>query len=514
MGHCSNGHWRPVKIAKLNLAVASALASSLIACGSPDVSSEPADSFTPTPGARTRSIGAPTGAGREETLAQQPRCGFSDAAHESGKVSSFAVNDTNHWFFATLIWKVFNTDDNIPINDIRAAAAAAFARWAEQTNLTFIEITSTGITPDIEIRFLPFSDPTTTVIARADFPYEGGDIQMNAWKTWSVDPNWDPQSGTFHVGQVLTHEIGHALGLFHTTADPFAVMASGNFLRSSLRIDDEVAVSVLYDTYTQVPGLAKDIGVGGQSEPAVWVIGTNPVGNAADFGIHQLNTAGTGWSSADGGAVRIAVSTAGIPWIANSVGKVFFRPSGNALTGAWEEYTGRLASDIAVGVSIPWIITKTPIGSAGDFTIARGNGSGGWTDVDGGAIRIAVDFNGDPWVVNAVGQIFRRVNGAWQHNEQGLAKDIGVGHSNMWDSATEPNYPWVVGTNTESSGLPVRNGFGTFVWNQQDEIGDAPGRSVWHPMNRGALQGAIAISVGPGAKPWIVGADGRIYRTK
>lgn len=449
-------------------------------------------------------------------ILEQPRCGFPDFAPASGSGgSSFAAAQNDFWFKKTVSWKVMNTDDGIPLNSVRAAAINAFARWQAETDLTFVEATWIGATPDIDIRFVPFNDPNDTAIANGAFPGAGGDIRINSWKTWGIDPN--VPAGGFSVEQMLTHEVGHTLGLYHTSVDPLAVMMAGNAVRMTLRTDDKVAASVLYDTYTQVPGLAKDIGVGGSSSPAVWVIGTNPVGNA-DFGIFQFN--GSGWDAADGCAVRIAVNQGGIPWVVNSVGTIYSRTTGSALTGAWQEHTGRLATDIAIGQSIPWIITKTPWGAA-DFTIAAGNGIGGWNDADGGAVRIAVGFDGRPWVVNSVGNIYRRTtdsptSGEWELMS-GLARDIGVGHSNMWDSPTEVNYPWVVGTNTvSSSGLPVSNGFGTFVLNQQPDGGDgfSPFRDSWIEPISSALTGAVAISVGPAAKPWIVGADGRIFRTK
>ena len=54
---------------------------------------------------------------------------------------------------------------------------------------------------------------------------------------------------------------------------------------------------------------------------AVWVIGgaTRPGG----FGVFRWN--GSGWTQIDGGELRIAVSPAGNPWVANDLGDVYAR---------------------------------------------------------------------------------------------------------------------------------------------------------------------------------------------
>jgi hypothetical protein len=68
------------------------------------------------------------------------------------------------------------------------------------------------------------------------------------------------------------------------------------------------------------------------------------------------------------------------------------------------------AKDIDAKNGAVWIIGTTPV--AGGYGIYKFNGSG-WTQIDGGATRIAVDNTGNPWVINSEGTIFRRINNAW-----------------------------------------------------------------------------------------------------
>ena len=71
-------------------------------------------------------------------------------------------------------------------------------------------------------------------------------------------------------------------------------------------------------TWDQLPGFAKDIGVGGDG--SVWIIGTNPGGTEHDFGIHKWT--GSNWQGIEGGGVEISVDSSGLPWVVNSMGNI------------------------------------------------------------------------------------------------------------------------------------------------------------------------------------------------
>jgi len=191
-------------------------------------------------------------------------------------------------------------------------------------------------------------------------------------------------------------------------------------------------------SWQQLPGLAKDIGIGAGG--SAWVIGTDPC--PGGFGIYFWN--GTNWSRVDGGAARIAVAPDGNPWVVNAYGNIFRRAG-----GAWQQLSG-LAKDIGIGANgSAWVIGTDSV--PGGFGIYFWNGTN-WSRVDGGAARIAVAPDGNPWVVNAFGNIFRRAGSGWQQLP-GLAKDIGIG----------PNGSvWITGTD------PVPGGFGIYFWNGSD----------------------------------------------
>ena len=96
-----------------------------------------------------------------------------------------------------------------------------------------------------------------------------------------------------------------------------------------------------------------------------------------------------------------------------------------------------LASDIGIGANGDvWVIGTTT--ASGGFGIFHYNLSGNnWDQVDGGAVRIAVDPEGNPWVVNDVGKIYRRTSAGWEELP-GTARDIGIGgNGDVWIVGTE-----------------------------------------------------------------------------
>ena len=74
------------------------------------------------------------------------------------------------------------------------------------------------------------------------------------------------------------------------------------------------------ESWKQVPGCGKDIGVGSNS--SAWVLGCGSGGDG-NYEIFKWN--GTTWNQVDGGAVRIAVSPGGTPWVVSANGSIWKR---------------------------------------------------------------------------------------------------------------------------------------------------------------------------------------------
>ncbi|MFG6100561.1 tectonin domain-containing protein [Leptothoe sp. ISB3NOV94-8A] len=207
------------------------------------------------------------------------------------------------------------------------------------------------------------------------------------------------------------------------------------------------------------PGIGNDIASNNGHQ---WLVGANSV--YGGYGIYQWN--GNDWNAIDGGAVGIAVSPSGNPWIINNEDYIYRREN-----NIWQLLPGR-AKDIDIGKNGQvWIVGANEVNGGHPIWYWHGTD---WTPIDGGAIRIAVDPAGNPWIVNNEGYIYRRVNDAWQLLP-GRAKDIDIGDNGQ---------VWIVGTNE------VTGGYGIYQWNG----------SNWDVKDGGAVR----IAVDKDGNPWVV----------
>lgn len=421
---------------------------------------------------------------RTRTTMQLPRCGHPDGLPEDPS-EKYALQGSK-WNASTLTWKLLNTND-VTLAQAQAAVTAAFASWAHVTSLTFQQTTGT---PDIAIQFAAI-DGASGILGQTFYPNFGGDMTLDTAETWTVASS--TPSDQIDLQTVVVHELGHALGISHSSLFGTVMYPAYVSQFRDLMPDDKVAVSAIYDTWEALPGCAKDIGVGPWAT-IVYVIGCDV--QSGGFSINSW-TEGTGWTAMGGGAVRVAASIAR-PWVVNSVGNIYRRNS-----GVWEQVPG-CATDIAAGgledgTQRPEEVWVTGCGTvSGGFSIHKWNGSG-WVTATGGigAVRIAADQFGKPWIVDSSGRVFRRttddpLNGSWELLS-GSATDIGV---------ADPNYAWSTGSTAVGGGFPIQ------VWDEQTAISGAPARRDWVQVPGGATQ----ISVEFGARPWIVNSSGQIFR--
>jgi hypothetical protein len=161
-------------------------------------------------------------------------------------------------------------------------------------------------------------------------------------------------------------------------------------------------------------GRAQEIAAG--ADGSLWCLGMDQLPTGG-FSIHRWN--GGGWDRCDGAALKITVDSNGRPSIVTAENRIFRRG-----VDCWQELPG-LAQEIAAGPQDSLWRVGLPSSATGDGAIHVWNGTV-WNDVGRSAAKIAVDREGQPWIVDSTGMISRRRSTGWERLP-GVARDIACG---------------------------------------------------------------------------------------
>ncbi|PKI64077.1 metalloendoproteinase 1-MMP-like [Punica granatum] len=212
-----------------------------------------------------------TGRVDPETVASlmSPRCSVRDIhdyeSPSSPETSVFHVTKNYKILDGRPIWNLskpmtlkyaFYPDDMFDYlsqEEIRAAFAQAFAKWAEVIPVKFEE-TSDYLLAEVAIGFFkeehgdgsPFDGPLG-VLAHA-FPYPIGDLHLDADENWAVDFKTNRAPRAIDLESVAIHEIGHVLGLDHSSLKESVMYPSITAMtkKVDLTMDDVEGIQMLY----------------------------------------------------------------------------------------------------------------------------------------------------------------------------------------------------------------------------------------------------------------------------
>jgi len=189
----------------------------------------------------------------------QARCGFPD------NLNGVDFSVAGPWTKRQLTFAFGNMSRQIDANVAQAAIRRAMDTWAKAAVPLSFTLVQMDANPDFVIEWRPANDPDHSmvggVIAHADFP-PGFSIVVNKTPlplhydddehTW-VD---GAQPNGFDIESVGLHELGHILGLEHSS-DPEAVMypfSNTDSTRRVLSSDDLMGIHKLYPSWASLGG--------------------------------------------------------------------------------------------------------------------------------------------------------------------------------------------------------------------------------------------------------------------
>jgi peptidoglycan hydrolase-like protein with peptidoglycan-binding domain len=205
-----------------------------------------------------------------------PRCGRPDGLKSADPSDKFGI--INKWWGNQVNWMFTGT---LPRDaTMKTMARQATYDWEAQTSLHFTEIAAGSY--DMSISFgsipcwpgVPCFPNAFAATSPPDITGNHSDIRVNANTRWYYGYGAVPQDGlTVDFYSVILHEMGHAVGLDHSSVDGGAnwgtVMTPGiatGYTKRVLQVDDKVAISSLYDQWQQLDDDTRDVGVGADGE--------------------------------------------------------------------------------------------------------------------------------------------------------------------------------------------------------------------------------------------------------
>src|SRR5262249_9491530 len=126
----------------------------------------------------------------------------------------FPFDQANSASPITIGWHVGNTDTaDVTMDQTRAALLASVNTWRAQTSLNFVEDFVTF--PRLDMVLANIDGAGSTTAQTGVLSDSQRIIEIDVSETWSVAAT--PGFGQMDLQSVLTHEVGHALGLGHTS---------------------------------------------------------------------------------------------------------------------------------------------------------------------------------------------------------------------------------------------------------------------------------------------------------
>ncbi|KAI4461525.1 matrix metalloproteinase [Holotrichia oblita] len=183
-------------------------------------------------------------------LISLPRCGVPDILHKRNKRY---IIGSKGWHRRNITYYIANWPHSIGEDKMKKDIKLALATWGKYGRLRFEEVN--GPHADIVVAFgreyhgdnFPF-DGSGGILAHAFFPHEyahlAGDVHFDADENWAKEPS---DEGTYFYAVAL-HELGHSLGLAHSSVQTSIMFPyyKNNPEELNLDYDDILGIYELY----------------------------------------------------------------------------------------------------------------------------------------------------------------------------------------------------------------------------------------------------------------------------
>ena len=162
------------------------------------------------------------------------------------------------WNKTTLTYYIENTSAHVSSTACEEAIYNAFNTWQSNSVLSFTRVYSSDA--DIKVKWVtgnhgdghPF-DGQYGVLAHAFYPYPSGGSYAGQLH-FDDDENWSVNGTGIDVESVALHEIGHLLGISHSTISTAVMYPYYSDIKRELESDDKEAVWDLYGYICSISG--------------------------------------------------------------------------------------------------------------------------------------------------------------------------------------------------------------------------------------------------------------------